>query len=136
MSESKDTLFLLLITVFKEKRMRLFISVLAAVMLGVMALAACNSNDGSGKSIANANNAGAVATAPKAPNTPADGARRITTVELHNALDKGEAVVVDVRNDTTYKLGHIKGALLIPAGEVGAHVSELPKDKLIVTYCS
>lgn len=117
--------------------MRLLISLLAAVMVGVMALAACNSNDGSGKSATNANNAGVVATAPKAPpGMPADGVRRITTVELHNALDKGEAIVVDVRNDTTYKLGHIKGALLIPAGEVGSHTSELPKDKLIVTYCS
>lgn len=117
--------------------MRLLISLLAAVMVGVMALAACNSNDGSGTSATNANKAGAVATsAPKAPGTPADGVRRITTVELHNALDKGEAVVIDVRNDTTYKLGHIKGALLIPFGEVGAHASELPKDKLIVTYCS
>ena len=116
--------------------MRLLISLLAAVMVGVMALAACNSNDGSGKTATNTRNAGVVATAPKAPGTPADGVRRITTVELRNALDKGEAVVVDVRNDTTYKLGHVQGAMLIPFGEIDARASELPKDKLIVTYCS
>jgi 3-mercaptopyruvate sulfurtransferase SseA len=116
--------------------MRLLISLLAACMIGVMALAACNSNDGSGsKSAANANNP-SVANVPKAPGTPADGVRRITTVELRNALDKGEAVVIDVRNDVSFKTGHIKGSQLIPAADIGAHASELPKDKLIVTYCS
>lgn len=31
--------------------------------------------------------------------------------------------------------GHIKGAKLIPAADMLAHVDELPRDKMIVTYC-
>ena len=66
----------------------------------------------------------------------ADGARRVTTVELEDMLKKGQAIVVDVRNQASYDLGHIPGAKLIPAGEILNHVNELPRDKTIVTYCS
>ena len=81
-----------------------------------------------------------VATAPPAvpvqPPQPTDNVRRITVDELQQALAAHQAVVVDVRNDVAYKSGHIKGALLIPATEIDKHLAELPKDKLIVTYCS
>ena len=70
------------------------------------------------------------------PTTYADGARRITIIELQDLIKKHEAFIVDVRNDTSYNAGHIPGAKLIPAGEILNHVDELPKDKLIVTYCS
>jgi 3-mercaptopyruvate sulfurtransferase SseA len=66
----------------------------------------------------------------------ADGARRVTTIELQDLLKKNEAFVIDVRNDASFKAGHIPGAKLIPATEILNHVDELPKDKLIVTYCS
>jgi ArsR family transcriptional regulator len=48
----------------------------------------------------------------------------------------GTAIVVDVRNQAAYDLGHIPGSRLIPAGEILNHISELPRDKMIVTYCS
>jgi rhodanese-related sulfurtransferase len=66
----------------------------------------------------------------------ADGARRITTGELETLMKNGEAIVVDVRNQASYDLGHIPGAKLIPAGEIANHINELPRDKMIVTYCS
>jgi 3-mercaptopyruvate sulfurtransferase SseA len=65
-----------------------------------------------------------------------DGARRITTDELETMLKNGQAFVVDVRNQASYDLGHIPGAKLIPLGEILNHLSELPRDKTIVTYCS
>ena len=79
-----------------------------------------------------------VATAPPAvpAQPPPDNVRRITVDELRQALATQQAVIVDVRNDVAYKGGHIKGALLIPADEIDKHLAELPKDKLIVTYCS
>jgi hypothetical protein len=120
--------------------MRLFISLSVAVMLGVLALAGCNSVD---KDRAAANMNGGLSTAnPSAPQqsqaatAPSDGARRITTVELNEALNKGEALVVDVRGGDAYKQSHIKGSILIPFNEIGNRVGELPHDKLIVTYCS
>lgn len=65
-----------------------------------------------------------------------DGARRITIEELDAMIKNGEAFIVDVRNQASYDLGHIPGSRLIPAGEIANHLSELPRDKTIVTYCS
>jgi len=74
----------------------------------------------------------AVATA-----TPyADGARRVTIQELEELVKENKAVVIDVRSQDSYDAGHIPGATLIPAGEIVNHINELPKDKLIITYCS
>ena len=70
------------------------------------------------------------------PTTYADGARRITIPELEAMMKNTEAVVIDVRNQAAYDLGHIPGSKLIPSGEILNHISELPRDKMIVTYCS
>ena len=70
------------------------------------------------------------------PTNPADAVPRITSPELQKELASGDAVVVDVRSDSQYKAGHIKGAKFIPAGEIGNRINELPRDKKIVTYCS
>lgn len=65
-----------------------------------------------------------------------DGARRVTIEEMESLVKEGKAVVIDVRSQDSYDAGHIPGAKLIPAGEILNHISELPKDKLIITYCS
>lgn len=70
------------------------------------------------------------------PVTPSDGVRRITVTELRDLVAKNEAFIVDVRTADAYKVGHIHGAKLIPTSDILNHVNELPKDKLIVTYCS
>src|SRR5229473_3464782 len=45
--------------------------------------------------------------------------------------------VVDVRepNEFTGPLGHIRGATLVPLGELAVRAPELPKDKPIVAVC-
>lgn len=63
-------------------------------------------------------------------------ARRITPAEVQELLDKGEVILVDVRTEAAYRAGHIKGAWLIPAAEIASRVDELPRDKLIATYCA
>lgn len=68
--------------------------------------------------------------------TYADGARRVTIDEMEALVKNNEAVVIDVRNQASFDAGHIPGAKLIPAGEIQNHLDELPKDKMIVTYCS
>ncbi len=65
-----------------------------------------------------------------------DGVKRVTSAELDELMKQGKVFVVDVRNQTMYDAGHIRGAKLIPVGEIANHVDELPKDKQIVTYCS
>jgi hypothetical protein len=114
--------------------MRLFISLAGAFLLAGIVLAGCQRSDDSGRRTANST-AHQESTAPGSL-TPSDGIRRVTTVELRDGLEKGTAIVVDVRGDQSYKVNHIKGALSIPAGSITSRLSELPKDKLIVLYCS
>jgi len=77
------------------------------------------------------------ANAPTVASTPyPDGARRVTIAELETMIKDGTAFVVDVRSEDAYNAGHIPGAKLIPSAEILNHLKELPRDKLIVTYCS
>jgi len=65
-----------------------------------------------------------------------DGVRRITPQEAFAAVEKGKAVIVDVRGEDSYNAGHIKGARLFPINDIGSRTSELPRDKMIITYCA
>lgn len=113
--------------------MRIILSFFAVTILAVAVLTACNSAEWKKASVS-----------PVAPNgtqqpaaTPhADGVRRVTVKELKQMLDDNDAVVIDVRNEASYNMGHIKGSKLIPEAEVANRRDELPKNKLIVTYCS
>lgn len=67
---------------------------------------------------------------------PGDGARRISGAEATVAVAKGNAVLIDVRSKEAYDSSHAKGAKNIPLGELLDRLSELPKDKLIITYCT
>ena len=116
--------------------MRLFISLSAAIILAVVALTACNSTDGSATKSATTPQTAKQSPSPVAVATPADSVRRVTVAELREGLDKGTAVAVDVRSDDQYKAGHIKGAIHIPLPEIASRSGELPRDKMIVTYCS
>jgi len=74
--------------------------------------------------------------APAVAQNPSDAARRIKAEELHDLFEKGKVLIVDTRNEASYKQSHIKGAILIPAGEFATRTGELPRDKMIVTYCT
>ena len=111
--------------------MRLIISFLALSLLGAVVQSGCNSAEQRNKNISQVN-----ASAPPVAPAPSDGARRVTVAELKDLLDKNEAVVIDVRNQSSWDMGHIRGAKLIPEAEIANHLDELPKNKLIVTYCS
>jgi 3-mercaptopyruvate sulfurtransferase SseA len=118
--------------------MRLFFSLLAAVVLAVLVLAGCNSKEIQGNARSGSGRS-ATATTPgssSAQNVPSDGVRRITTVELRDALDKGTAIVIDTRPVESYKQSHIKGSISVPVDQVANHINELPRDKMIVAYCS
>ena len=117
--------------------MRLLIS-LAVAVLAAFALSACKSADRSASNSPASVNSSSPASAGTTPvaTTHSDGVRRITTVELQDLLAKGQAAVIDVRNEPSYKAGHIPGAKLIPNTQILNHVKELPRDKTIVTYCS
>jgi hypothetical protein len=64
---------------------------------------------------------------------------RITVEELKGKLAKNEPVfIIDSRSQGSYDATEtkIKGALRIPMDEVESRLSEIPRDKEIVTYCT
>lgn len=65
---------------------------------------------------------------PEAPRITADEALKLTT--------QGEAIIVDVRDKLAFEGNHAEGARHIPVAEISNRLTELPKDKLIVAYCT
>lgn len=63
-------------------------------------------------------------------------ASRITAIDLKAKIDAGQAILVDVRDDGSWKIGHAKGAVHIPIGQIVERAGSLPADKWIVTYCT
>lgn len=63
-----------------------------------------------------------------------DGVQRITIEDAKAAFDSGKAVIIDVRGTESYKNKHIKGSL--DFADVLNNYDKLPKDKLIIAYCS
>jgi 3-mercaptopyruvate sulfurtransferase SseA len=124
--------------------MRLFISKAAAFALCVCALAACSPQDGSAPAAKSTTAASGSApaqvakqpTRPQTATTQAGDTRRVTIEETQKAIEEGTAVVVDVRDASSYKTSHIKSAKSIPLQQFDARIGELPKDKLIITYCA
>ena len=121
--------------------MRLLILSSIALVLAVGALVACNSNETAGSQSSSLS----LQQQPQQPQqsqsqqnqpTPNDGARRITAEELHEIWEKGKVLVVDTRDEASYKTSHIKGAISIPANQVLPRIDEFPRDKMIVTYCT
>ena len=102
------------------------------IVFVAITLAACNAADTTSN-----NNATPATPAPTvAAHHPTDNTPRVTTTELDQLMKDGKVVVVDVRNKASYEMGHIRGSVLIPVTEIGTRAKELPRDKMIVTYCS
>jgi rhodanese-related sulfurtransferase len=56
-------------------------------------------------------------------------------------VETEKAVIVDVREDSEWKAGHVAGAIHLPSSklnldsEVAELIKKLPKDKVIYTHC-
>lgn len=64
---------------------------------------------------------------------------RITIEEVKRKMNAGEAIVfIDTRNSRDWNASDVKipGALRIHYSELLKHINELPRDRLIVTYCT
>jgi len=61
----------------------------------------------------------------------------LNALELSEKLKNAKRpLVIDVRQPEEYRSGHIIGSKLIPLGELGQRLKELPKDKEIVCVCA
>jgi rhodanese-related sulfurtransferase/predicted transcriptional regulator len=59
----------------------------------------------------------------------------ISATELHDRLEKGEVILIDVRPYVEYEAAHLPGAFSLPLDELATRLSELPPDKAVVAYC-
>ncbi len=54
--------------------------------------------------------------------------------ELLETLE-GDVAVLDIRNEEVFEEGHIENAFLIPFGELGERMDEIPNDKPVYVTC-
>ncbi len=59
----------------------------------------------------------------------------VSREELVHRLRDGLAIVLDVRPEDEFALGHLPGALSAPLSALERRLAELPKDQEIVAYC-
>jgi rhodanese-related sulfurtransferase len=66
-------------------------------------------------------------------------AERIDVPDINQRLNRGDDIFfVDTRNPTAWGEAETKlpGAIRIPADSVAEHIADLPRDRMIVTYCT
>ena len=66
-------------------------------------------------------------------------ATRVTVDEVKERMDRGEQFAfVDTRNPVAWGESDVKlpGAVRVPADELGQHLSEIPRDRAVITYCT
>ncbi|MFN2493246.1 MAG: rhodanese-like domain-containing protein [Pyrinomonadaceae bacterium] len=66
-------------------------------------------------------------------------ATRVTIDEVKERMERGEKFTfLDTRNAEAWAEGQTKvsGAIRVPADEVEQHLSEIPHDRTVITYCT
>ncbi|MDQ3917473.1 MAG: hypothetical protein M3348_03275 [Acidobacteriota bacterium] len=64
---------------------------------------------------------------------------RVTAEEIKERMGRGEQFTfVDTRNPQAWGESDVKlpGAIRVPADEVGEHLNEIPRDRVVITYCT
>lgn len=64
-----------------------------------------------------------------------DQVEEVTLAELAERLDRGRAVVIDVRPRLEYDAGHIAGARSVPIDQLDDTLDALPRSREIIAYC-
>ena len=63
--------------------------------------------------------------------------QNITSIQAKALLARNSRVVLlDVRTPEEYQQAHLRGALLIPVGDLGKRVREVPRDRPVLVYCA
>ncbi len=66
-------------------------------------------------------------------------ATRVTVDEVRERMERGEPFAfVDTRNPKAWSESNEKlpGAIRVPADEIEKHLSEIPRDRVVITYCT
>jgi hypothetical protein len=113
--------------------MRKFLSMLA--IAGLAVFVACTNPARPSVAV---NNSARVKTAAPTPAHNDDGhdAPRISLADAKKDFDAGTALFVDTHAPAQFAIQHIRGAINIPANEIGTKADNIPKGKKIIAYCS
>lgn len=68
--------------------------------------------------------------------TSEEQVQRIAPTEAKALLDQGKAVLYDVRSEELYNARHAAGAQSLPLAEIEARLASIPKDKILILYCT
>ena len=66
------------------------------------------------------------------------GYKSISQDKAKEMMDKGNVIILDVREQSEYDAGHIKGAVLLPVGTINADTAAKVidnKDSVVLVYC-
>lgn len=100
--------------------------VLSTLLILALGLAACGAPAATGGVAA-----AAAAASVDINNLPAN----MTVQQAKPLLDNPDVFWLDVREQSEYDAGHIPGVTLIPTGQVGSRLSDIPKDKPVIVTC-
>jgi rhodanese-related sulfurtransferase len=64
-----------------------------------------------------------------------DDVELLSAAELHERLEQGTVVVLDVRPEAEYRSGHIRGAVSAPLERLDSIAPRLPERSEVVAYC-
>jgi rhodanese-related sulfurtransferase len=64
-----------------------------------------------------------------------EGIELLSAAELHERLEQGRVVVLDVRPEPEYRAGHIPGAVSAPLEQLASVAEKLPRRREVVAYC-
>jgi len=65
------------------------------------------------------------------------GAGNVTSLEARALIAKNSKIVLlDVRTPEEYRQAHLRGSLLIPLGDLGRRIQEVPRDRPVLVYCA
>jgi len=66
------------------------------------------------------------------------GRRKVNEVDVEQfaAAHASNAAVIDVREAYEFDAGHVPGATLVPLGDLGARISELPAARPLYVICA
>lgn len=64
-----------------------------------------------------------------------EGLNTLTMDSVHEKINRGDVVLLDLRPSEEYNAGHIEGAVSVPMEKLDLYLQQLPKDKEVVAYC-
>ncbi len=64
------------------------------------------------------------------------GIQNIYPEEIDRYVDNKAAVIIDFRTKGEYEQGHIRGAINMSVEELDNNIYFIPRNKIIVVYCS